>query len=289
MATNEIDPTAPEQVFLRGLCNHVVSIAGLAVLIDPGTRRQIGAGRFFSISGFVASLYDRWFLITAGHVLNEMDDDIRSGRVRITNCHLADHFGNKVACDAPIPFDYVGSKRKAIEQFDMGLDIGFVSLSDHDRRLLEANGIVALPQDGWAHEEEEIDFDNFGVLGLPDELFSREQRIDVTGARIIGGVRVSLMMGNECDEKHPRFPNPAVPWLALAMRDKTEIKSMVGMSGGPVFGFKNRHGKPPLYAVVAVQSSWDSEKRVAFSTLLWPIIGLIDTEIRAFVASKEGK
>jgi hypothetical protein len=288
MAPNEIDPHAPEQVFLRGLCNHVVSIAGLAVPIDPATGRQDGAAHFFSISGFVASLYDRWFLITAGHVLNEMDNDLRSGRVRIANCHLADHFGDKVACDAPIPFDYIGSKRKAIERFDMGLDIGFVSISDHDRRLLQANGIIALPQDGWAHGED-IDFDNFGVLGLPNELFSREQRIDVTGARVIGGVRVSLMMGDECDEEHPRFPDPAVPWLALAMRGKTEIKSMVGMSGGPVFGFKNRDGKPPLYAVVAVQSWWDPKKRVAFSTLLWPVIGLIDTEIRAFVASMQGK
>jgi hypothetical protein len=57
---------------------------------------------------------------------------------------------------------------------------------------------------------------------------------------------------------------------------------MRGMSGGPVFGFKNRPAQAPLYGLVAVQSWWDRERRLAFGTRFDIFIELLANTFREF-------
>src|SRR5262249_29266126 len=103
-----------------------------------------------------------------------------------------------------------------------------------------------------------------------------------------GGVRPVLMFANLSNAVPLHRPQPEHPWLAVELRDKGEIKSIEGMSGGPILGFQRREGNPPLSTTVASQSWWDKERRIAFGTRLPVVMEMIDGEIQALCAERMG-
>jgi hypothetical protein len=272
------------RAFLRGLCSHVVCLTGTAVPLD-NRGAPCGQQIFFNFSGFVVSLYDRWLWVTAGHVFKELDGQIRRGEARIVHCHLADYYGLDLDSGVPIPFGYSDVRKFWIDDDARGLDVGIIVLTPLYRRLLEKNKVRAIEQDGW-EEQGSLKFDDYALLGFPEELFERQRRVSVTGDTIIGGVRPVLMFANASDAVPLNKPVPEHPWLAVELRDKGEIKSIKGMSGGPILGFQRRTDKPPLYTAVAIQSWWDAKRRIAFGTRLPVVMEMIDREIRVLCAER---
>ncbi len=53
---------------------------------------------------------------------------------------------------------------------------------------------------------------------------------------------------------------------------RADLKSIEGMSGGPIFGLKQQDAKQARYWPYAVQSSWWSEKRIVIGVPL-PLVG----------------
>jgi hypothetical protein len=288
MSEEGVSTEAEEQAqrLLRGLCSHIVCLTGTAVQLD-GAGRRTGSEIFFNISGFVVSLFGRWLWVTAGHALRDLDDRINRGEIEIVRASLADYFVQGEGVGLGIPFNYYDCQKCTIDDDTLGLDIGLVPLRPYHQQLLEANKIVPLPQDGWGPHKN-FQCDTYGILGFPEEVFSRQRRVSVTGATIIGGVRPALMMGNATDAVPRNGVVPKTPWLAIELKDRTTIRSIVGMSGGPIFAFKDRPGKPPLYMAVAVQSFWDKDRRIAFGTRLDAVMEMIDRQMQSAIAERAG-
>ena len=95
------------------------------------------------------------------------------------------------------------------------------------------------------------------------------------------------MFGDRTDAKPSVPTDPGYEWFALKLRDGSKIKSIEGMSGGPVIGFHNRPGKSPLSAPVGIQSKWDKIKRVAFATPMASLMAIVDRDFRAVIAERQ--
>jgi hypothetical protein len=242
---------------------------------------------FFNVSGFVISLYDGWILVTAGHAIQPLHERVERGELRIVECSLADYFALDVGSALGIPFNFNDATKRYLDDDALGLDFCLIFLGRHYRRLLEKN-VRAIPQENWERREQ-LQFDRYGVLGFPVELWDGQRRVNVNGATVAGGVRPVLMMGQKTDFLPDYKPTPKFPWIGVELKDKTEIKSVVGMSGGPILGFKDQPGKAPLYTIVGVQSWWDKERRIAYGSSLPAIISPFEQLARAVLLEQNAK
>jgi hypothetical protein len=269
------------QLFLRGVCRHLVCLTGTVVELKNAVRKK----DFFNISGFVVSLYGDWIFVTAGHALKRLDERVERGELAIVECSLADYFGLDVETGLGIPFNYGDATKRYVDDDTLGLDFGLIFLHSHYRRLMEKN-VRAIPYENWELRQQ-LEFDHYGVLGFPEELFDRRRRVSVCGETIVGGVRPVLMMGQQTDYLPDYKPTPEYTWLGVKLKDKTEIISIVGMSGGPILGFKDQPNKAPLYTIVGVQSWWDKEHRIAYGSSLPVIISPFEQLARALLTERD--
>src|SRR6516162_931828 len=95
---------ATQQQFLAFMCDHLVSLSGTYVSQD-GDSGAWGEERFFALSGFILVVRGVWCLVTAGHLIEELEEGITAGGFALTNCCLAGHFGRGAAGEQTIPFN----------------------------------------------------------------------------------------------------------------------------------------------------------------------------------------
>jgi hypothetical protein len=271
------------ELLVRSLSRHFVSLQG-TYLIPAG---QPNAGEhFFSHSGFVVAIRKAWLLVTAGHILKKLDQALALGQPSF-RCHLADYFGPSAKNDISIPFDYASTRRTSVDDDNLGLDFGLILLTPHYIKLLKDNGVEPVPESHWAFRDG-MQFELYGILGLPEELFDHTKRVSVTGHRIIGGVRPVLMFATGTDAVPREKPAaPRYPWFAAQLKDKDQIKKAEGMSGGPIFGFEPAPDGRLMYRVLAVQGWWDKERRIVFGSRLCVFMGLLEAHVRACITERQ--
>jgi hypothetical protein len=227
----------------------------------PGTKEQADA-----LSCFVIELEDNWFLITAGHILNDLDKLLAHGG-RIHESTLFDGWSGRSAQAPAIPFNYADSARFFIDDDD-GIDVGVISLPPFLRRSLVASGVQPVRQALWTNPPEFPD--RLVVVGLPSELM--EGRLSYADRKSLS-VEPVIMLLHSCEEPpemkkrfrrlYGRFDASSPTTPADEM-----LSDVVGLSGGPVFAFKIYSDNAVKYWVVGIQSSWVRELRVlAFSPL----------------------
>jgi hypothetical protein len=267
--SNNDELSAQQATFLKGLCRHMVSLTG-ELLHDPGNGGLI-IPEFVSYAGLLISVNDVWFLVTAGHILEFLDEGMETKKRVFSRCELVHYYRLGATNEHGLTFNYADAKKAYRNDDGLGVDFGFVQIDPIYRRLLEGNNVIAIPQENW-EKHARLDYEFFGILGLPEEKLDRQKRITVTGETIGGGMQPVLMAADETDAQPREKPIPQLPWLALKIRDQDEIKSMKGMSGGPVFGFLRRPENKLVYTIAAVQSWWDRERRIAFATRLPPLM-----------------
>jgi hypothetical protein len=199
-----------------------------------------------------------------------MDD----ATVEIRGVALADTFGLGAVTDHPIPFDLHAARSSFFHVVDdaAGLDFGVVPLNPHHVGLLERHDMVALGEENWLHQHR-VAFDGYAMLGLPQQFTS--DRLDDSGAAVVAPTVISLRRLDPPPDDlrattYPRFVGQIDPRL--------NIGSVVGMSGGPIFGFRRNHEL--RYWVVAIQSAWLESRRVVFGCSV-PVIASIMTEEQA--------
>jgi hypothetical protein len=278
----EENQTEQHAKFLKWLCRHFVSITADLKIRNKDGRTSL---RFVSYAGFVVSLHEHWFLVTAGHILKWLAEGVKDKRFSFARCELVDYYGQGAKSEFGVPFNILEKAQFSLDDDRLGADIGFVQVIPHYQRLLQQNGVVAIPQENW-RTHQQLDFEFFGILGLPEELLDHRRRVAADGATIAGGMRPALMAGNSSDALPVDKPKPVSPWLAIELRDKHEIKSMKGMSGGPIFGFFRGPENQLLYTIAGVQSWWDRNRRIAFGTRLPPFVDLIERKMRQLQGSE---
>ncbi len=252
---------------------HLVGIGATQVYGDPPVENV------FFVVGFVASIKDEWFFVTAGHCLAELEEAIKSSRVE--NVRLVDYMGQQAMDKSPIPFDYAGSFRDFHCDERTGVDAGFVHIRPFYRRQLEANGIVAHDEVQWKRQPEK--FEAAWMMGIPSSTVKRRDEESywfstrMIPLEIVPSTPQKFIddsPGNLTDRErslrdrlfYGRFPG--VIDLPKNERGDDDIK---GMSGGPIFGFAHSLGRAK-YWIAAVQSCWYPRSRLIRGTP-FPLIG----------------
>ena len=256
-----------ESQALAFFCRHLVGLCA--------TFRVMGGDQdqppvFKAYAGTLIRIGDVVFYLTAGHILREVEEWLASDRVELENAVLADTFGWRRVCDQPVPFDLRSAERFFIDDDDQGLDFGIIRLDPYYVRLLDANGIVALQEENWVRQHT-VKFDQYTMLGFPEEFSSTH--VDDSGNGVISatmiGVRpVESPPENDRPTRHPRFVGQ--------LNDGLPLRTIRGMSGGPIFGF--RFGESETrYWIVALQSSWNQRQGLVYGCRL-PLLATILTE-----------
>src|SRR6266404_771251 len=96
------------QVISCSLGRHVVCLGWTDN--TPGDRAAAnkGYGYFENASGFIISVRKHWFFVTAGHVIEEIEEARKNGQV-LNGWHLDDTGGSGAASPFPMPFDYTNA------------------------------------------------------------------------------------------------------------------------------------------------------------------------------------
>jgi hypothetical protein len=211
------------------------------------------------------------FLLTAGHILRELQEAIKSDEIELRETVLADTFGTNRTCDLPIPFDLKSADLFFIDD-DEGLDFGLILMRPYYLRLLNANGIVAIREINWKHQHT-IKYDMYLMMGFPAEFTS--EYIDVRGQAQVG---VTMFGVRRLDEPPLDLPAKRSPRFVGELLPQFPLSSVKGMSGGPILGFNTT---PPIrYWIVALQSTWLRERRLVFGCPLPTLAALITDRLR---------
>lgn len=222
-------------------------------------------------TSFVMSIENVWFLMTAGHCIDDVNANKRKGAV-IRSAKLLDALRKDAKHKLPIPFDYEQSGAARI-CYDETYDYGGIVVDSYYRRLLVANGVEPITERAWARQPKDFDF--YKVMGVN---YARSQFTPDRALVTITSHRV---------RKLRRRPAQFKPTTAPTLWGKVSLDhqgtSIQGLSGGPVFGFAKR-GDQLKYWLHAVQSRWREDTRQIAACEMRPL-GIF---LKDFMQGKHG-
>ncbi|MGO9600139.1 MAG: hypothetical protein ACLP7Q_19295 [Isosphaeraceae bacterium] len=257
---------------------NLVGIAATQIYGDPPQENT------FFIAGCIISIKQRWFFVTAGHCIEELEAAFQ--HTRIERVRLVDYSGTQSIDKHPIPFDYKNSLRRYAHESN-GADYGFIYLAPYYCRLLQANGVKA-------HDEVQLfrqpdEFETARMLGFPSALVRKQDPstylfsasmipltiLKETPEQVVKD-SPSNMSDNDRKFRDAMFYATILRDLLLPKNEDGE-DDIKGMSGGPILGFK-RTEEGVKYWVAAIQCSWYSDSRLICAVPL-PIIGHIIVDL----------
>ena len=278
--------------FLDAFCRHIVSLSWLDAKIEtdgPTDDPDAYDPKAFSVSAFVISVRDIWFLVTAGHILRDLDGRLKAGR-RIVNSRLMDGLASQESLPA-IPFMLGDTLQWYV--YEDGLDYALLPLRPTFALQLIAGGVSPLAEPAWTDIPDSLD--GYFLLGFP------EQGAEITVTSNGGKGNVNVSLGTPLLPIHPVDDPPdvlkcdaerfyaRVPVTTGNVDGKTiTLTDIDGMSGGPIFAVKKTDKERFRYWVVAVQSGWAPKSRVLAACPIQPLVDAIGRCIDAHDAEIDG-
>lgn len=253
------DPKALDHL-LEVFARHVLALLILAPSETPNKPTHL------TFTGSIVTYRGFYFWLTAGHVVQELLK-IRGafGSDRIT-AKWYDEYGSRAASGIPVSLH----DAPCLELHSKGIDLGFVLLRPNEVQLILANcNREFLSPNVWLGTET-LAPDAFFLVGFPSE----ESRIDSISQegrhlRIDADFALTCLEIERVDVEDRRHENSF--WhkdnsfygrLVDFDRERGCPRSIVGMSGGPIFSF-TKCGDEHRYHLFAVQSHWlESEHAV---------------------------
>jgi hypothetical protein len=260
-----------EEQHLRYFGRHFLCM-GFVYIPIGSDRKPIAPPGVLFYSSTVADMFGSWWLVTAGHIIKEIETRLQTRQIEIQDFRLLDHFGmGRDRMSYPV-FDYVGA-RKFYEYDDArGIDWGAIELDAHTVTLLKANEIKAVNRAGWTIDDESA-VEGYFMLGFPEDSHNRFAPIATPSGYTVGGNPVPSAWHVE------RIRNPdasltqtAYPRFVGSLSNSEG--DIVGMSGGPIFALSDR-----TYNVIAVQTGWYKGSRTSFGFYLSTIADLVEQEL----------
>ncbi|MCU4120944.1 hypothetical protein [Variovorax sp. N23] len=256
MLTSVDDARLP-QLFGR----HVVAVT--VTSIDASSQVHT-----YSFSGFFVVHNETWFLLMAGHVI----EDLRTLALRgetIESWDLTDAFADgpdKRSVVVDIRLDEVDS----LPYVQGGSDLAWTAINDFHKETFRRNGIDPIDMARDFERLSDRPFDMLVLAGVPTE------KVAFTGARArqaLLAIPADVLELEQVSEvlkqgTKRRFYGQ----LDSVMRMQAGLTDIAGMSGGPLFGLWISPDRKTFdYAVVAIQSAWDPK---ALQIAGWPLDGV---------------
>jgi hypothetical protein len=225
------------------ICNNFVALS-CRCLVPDEKGSQVEKCSVFS--GFLIETLGQWCLVTAGHVLEEINAVVAHPQGKL-NCALGDFFGTGPKIRRPTPFAYDSDMASHVDK--NGVDIGFIFLRDFYCMSLRANEITPIPVALW-HGNQMPQCDEYWLLGMP---ISRQVQLPRTESRG-PGVSAELSVVRLKPEQPEIHPDSESPMFIADAQDGDMLPDVKGMSGGPIIGVRTKADGNREYACVAVQA-----------------------------------
>jgi hypothetical protein len=229
------------------------------VCISASIRRSDGREEDLICSGFVVQVGDEWMISTAGHFLKYLDENVRKGTSSIISASIADFFGPDAIVHHPTPFPLSTVHTAYIDDDALGLDFGFIFLSDLFQQGIQKNGVKPIYEENWA-KGNDIKCLNYYVLGFPKQV---ADRVAESGRKGYAPVLISLEELPSVPDDVPTKPASKYRWFVGRLTASIDFH-IGGMSGGPIVGVGRDKDGHLVYWIVAMQSGWHRPSRVIF-------------------------
>ncbi len=207
----------------------------------------------FVFSAFVIEIVGEWFLLTAGHVLTEIERARAAGK-RLDVWRLGDQTGNRRFGSGSVPFDYNAEDWLVIDNRDTGLDYAALPLRPIYRAALVRAGIEPIREHVWDNPWTD-DFERRALIGIPAESVHYDGNTQI---------RLKITLAPMSPTTPPAFTEEKADNQFYSKLDDDPlgvIQSIEGMSGGPIFSCK-REGDVLRYRLLGIQSSWYKSDRI---------------------------
>jgi hypothetical protein len=261
--------------FVKDLCHHLVSLACVHEPTSPNDK--FGTTKFFT-SGFIMEIRGLWLFVTAGHVFEQINEQLRKHPTRYYRFMMADSFGLTAKFPEPFHVDYINAPKHYLYDEEGGYDFGLLLLNQNQIRLLKKNDIVPLNEGNWQHQEG-VDFFFYCMLGFPEQ----EMILDKPDYAQIKPIFISLERLQEAPE---RFAKHTIPMFYARIPKPSDRLNIEGMSGCPIFGFTRNEAGSVSYFFVAIQSEWLPDSKI-ISVCQMPFLGkLLRTAVDGLAAEQ---
>lgn len=210
------------------------------------------------LSGWILELHARLYWVTAGHCFKDLDGWVRDGVVKVLpGGGFMDYFGNDAQHLHVIPYTYEPGCAWYLDKPDLAIDFGLIPLDDLQSRALLANNIVPIGRSNWLHQPT-LDFQFYRMLGFPEDSVRSVRSHDVEGRVDVRATMVAVDRLTPNNDDQAQSPD----WFVGKIDPAASIRTIKGMSGGPIYGFRTRDDGKLLYHIVALQSWWDPDTRI---------------------------
>ena len=225
--------------------------------------RQAGKPFNYLYTGFLLRVEAIHFWITAGHVVDAI------ARLDVRSARWVDGYGFGVADSIPVDFP-------SLPQFSLdreGIDVGIVELPENTADLLKANPqITFLDRRGWYRNDNANPF-GYYLVGVPDE-HHHKAIVGPNHGMMYADIKYPIATlpverldpetNNDelCASKealYGRVLEVEVPGLG-------NVRSICGMSGGPILSLEDASQGHFKYRLFAIQSAWRKESRILRAT-----------------------
>ena len=233
--------------------NYSQYLVGLALLVEPEDEKPSAECYFYS--GFVMQFGREWYWVTAGHIMEQIEPHLSGGVAK--RFRLIDNYGFGADRSNAVPFDYEGSWRYHIYDKRSGLDFGAVEIAPFYRRTLQSNAVAVVKMADWRRLNP-WKFPRFVLTGLADDSTTKSKTFKKDHYVVHGKPTPNLILADQIPM--PKGSRLKYKRIAGQISEKWPEGSIVGMSGGPIFGIRLDTPRSPI---IAVQSSWLEGDRIA--------------------------
>jgi hypothetical protein len=259
MSDMTTSPTAEKYAeFCAFMCRHTVGLCCTFHRMKDGA--AVGDERISCVTAFVIEINGCWCLAISGHVVEDDDQLIgamRKGLIRVNRWGLADFFGPEAKVNQLSDFEYDDSSVLSVQNADLALDIALIPLRDYYRYTLGGNGISPIHQANWLNSDR-FDYEAFALVGFPSDL-SDAHPCEEDPAHISLDIQPCLVGVKRLSQLPANLRSTSSNWFAGRVAVPF---GLVGMSGGPIFGFRRDDQGTWSYHIVAMQSRWFPDEKI---------------------------
>jgi hypothetical protein len=210
-------------------------------------------------SAFVLRVRDIWCLVTAGHVIDGIEDEQRKG-FELVSFRIWDGWSEHAAHHQHVPFDYLSLPKFRLTK--EGMDYGLIALNSLTAQNLAVN-VTPIGEESYEKEWPQS-FDGYAMIGTPGTTVSMKRvgphDVSLTQSVCIIPVERVDEPPDALVQPFPRFygqilmPEDWPGWTGIG-------RDIEGMSGGPIIGIR-RNEEGVRYWIVGVQSGWLRSSRI---------------------------
>jgi hypothetical protein len=230
------------------------------------------------ISGFLVRVQNFLLWMTAGHVVNKLNELVKTPGVGGLKWRFIDNHTDQNADF--IPCDFSSLYQIALDHD--GYDFSCIILPPYlSLPLLKSDQNVPISESFW--KDYHFEFNEMYLVGIPTQFTNSIQNDTANKLNILTlAERISLplqMAACPLDTDYRKFwgySNSVYAEVLPVHSDAGQIiTNIAGMSGGPIFGIKWLDAERFTYQILAIQSEWLSDIKIIRAPFFYTIIDAI--------------